>query len=102
MNAVRNFVFSRKYYIFRTPICGLGKSVLEEYLNQMFPHGHIIVRLECSIPRRLTSEEDKGLENLRTVNGPAEQQEKGGAVHVNENGDAELMEQQAKEQEYLS
>ncbi|KXH63747.1 hypothetical protein CSAL01_00005 [Colletotrichum salicis] len=101
-NAVRNFFLSRVYYGYRTPICGLGKPVIETYLNQVFPHGHIVVKLECSIPRRLTSEEENWLEKLRAGNDPAEYQNDRGAGHGKVNGDPESDgQQQAKEKEYL-
>ncbi|KAL0781128.1 hypothetical protein CaCOL14_002463 [Colletotrichum acutatum] len=85
-----------------TPICGLEKPVVEAYLNQVFPHRHIVVKLECVVPRRLTPEEENGLEKLRAGNDPTEQHKGGGADHVKVNGHLGSEEmQQAKEKAYL-
>ncbi|KAG7050846.1 hypothetical protein JMJ77_0013586 [Colletotrichum scovillei] len=99
---VRSFVLSRIQYGYRTPICGLEKSGVEAYLKQIFPYRHIVVKLECIVPRRLTPEEENGLEKLRAGNDPTEQHKGGGADHVEVNGDLDSEEmQQAKEKEYL-
>ncbi|KXH48891.1 hypothetical protein CSIM01_08550 [Colletotrichum simmondsii] len=100
--AVRSFFLSGIQYGYRTPICGLEKSVVEAYLNQIFPHRHIVVKLECIVPRRLTPKEENELEKLRAGNDPTEQHEGGGADHVKVNWGLDSEEtQQAKEKEYL-
>ncbi|UQC80529.1 uncharacterized protein CLUP02_06012 [Colletotrichum lupini] len=99
---VRSFFLSGIQYGYRTPICGLEKSVVVAYMNQIFPHRDIVVKLECVVPRRLTPEEENGLEKLRAGNDPTEQHEGGGADHVKVNGGLESEgTQQAKEKEYL-
>ncbi|EXF86557.1 hypothetical protein CFIO01_06194 [Colletotrichum fioriniae PJ7] len=101
-SAVRSFLLSRIQYGYRTSICGLEKPAVEAYLSQTFPHRHIVVKLECVTPRRLTPEEENGLEKLRTGNDPTEKQENRSVLRVKVNGGFDSEEgQQAKEKEYL-